>query len=138
VEGIKLEHIAEWVDKTCPYCDEPISIYDLECDHIVPMTRKENEYTPEEKAILTADSNITGCHKACNRAKGSLDGIEFLSLLRMLNAWETECKIHKDVVFANRERITYPRYSLSPFNGSKQYILTKLKAAALKYYGGKK
>jgi 5-methylcytosine-specific restriction endonuclease McrA len=133
--------IAEWVGKRCPYCNEIISIYDLELDHKVPMLHpklKKGLYTQEEIDILSSDGNITGCHKACNRAKGSLDFKEFKMLLHELSIWETSCKIHRSIIEGMPKDPEYKRYMLSPFLGSKQYILTKLKASALKYFGGKK
>lgn len=126
------EFIEQYVDKPCFYCGKIVSIYDIEVDHKVPMTRKIDTYTPEEKAILTADNNVTGCHKACNRAKGSLDYNEYEKLLIHLQNWIDD--IERDKVVVSHVKA----YNLSPHLGSVQYILTKLKAAALKYYGGKK
>ncbi len=133
--------IAQWVGKRCPYCDEIISIYDLELDHKVPMLHpklKKGLYTQEEIDILSSDDNITGCHKACNRAKGNLDFKEFKMLLEVLEEWDKLCKIHHNYVAKHSYTPEIARYKLSPAQGSVQYILTKLKASALKYFGGKK
>jgi 5-methylcytosine-specific restriction endonuclease McrA len=135
------EFIAQWVNKPCPYCGKIITVYNLQLDHKVPLMRskiKNNEYSEEDLMLLNSDENITGCCADCNKAKGDLSAWEFTEFLRCLTYWE-ECILNPkrfDVYIESGHSAKV--YYLSPCLASKQYILTKLKASALKYYGGKK
>ena len=68
--------------KGCKYCDRKMTLKNMVCDHIVPLT-KGGESTVKNLQLIC---------KSCNTRKGPLDEKEFIELVDWVNELKEETK----------------------------------------------
>ena len=68
--------------KQCKYCDKTLTLRNMVCDHLVPLT-KGGESTVKNLQLIC---------KACNTRKGPLDEKDFIKLIEWVDKLQDETK----------------------------------------------
>jgi len=67
---------------TCKYCEKTLTVYNIACDHIVPLSKGGN----------TTKENLQLICKTCNTRKSSLDEKSFIIILNWLSKQSDEIR----------------------------------------------
>ena len=68
--------------KQCKYCDKTLTLRNMVCDHLIPLT-KGGESTVKNLQLIC---------KACNTRKGPLDEKDFIKLIKWVDKLQDETK----------------------------------------------
>jgi 5-methylcytosine-specific restriction endonuclease McrA len=68
--------------KQCKYCDKTLTLRNMVCDHLIPLT-KGGESTVKNLQLIC---------KACNTRKGPLDEKDFIKLIEWVDKLQDETK----------------------------------------------
>ncbi len=110
-----LQRAREWLENAlkegCKFCGVKLSLSSVQLDHYLPQSCGEE---------ANEESNFVPSCETCNRAKGNLDGWEFIRLIDMLDGWEQEMSERKGSGNATVKHILISMKNVYRFKGGKR------------------